>query len=143
MSTYKVREVLDCLCEVIRDGYPFVDISEIAADDELPASLCIDAIASQYEVINYDDIDSCDLPDDDEPFTETFSAQDQCHEITFTYGEITTIYHAIMNALEYFKECEASPDYSRDIKSNIKSASVNCRNLQAKLIKIVNQFHPK
>lgn len=143
MAIYKVRELQDILCEISEDGYPYVEIREIEADNEFPTSLSFDAI-TPFESISYDIIESYDFePDEEFPLTETFNVQDRCHEIGFTYEEIATIHHALKNALEHFKNCESDPSYSKEVKRNIKASSVRCRNLEAKLTKFLNQLSPK
>ncbi len=142
MAIYKTRDLQDRLCEIAKDGYLYVDITEIDADDEFPTSLSFDALAP-YESTDYETVESLELDLEDEFPPVTFHATDLCHEIGFTYEEISTIHHAVVNALEYFKSCEKDPTYSKEVVRDIKSSAVKCRNLQAKLVKFLNQVSPK
>lgn len=142
MAIYKIREIQDRLCEISENGFPYVEINEMPADDEFPVSLSFEAI-TPYETINYEIVNSYDIkPGEDFP-PITFKLQDFCHEISFTFDEIITINHALKNVLEYFKDCENNPQYSKEIKRNIKASSVRCRNLQTKTTNFLNHFSPK
>lgn len=61
MAIYNLSEILDCIESMKRDGYEYLDISELPADGEIPEGLCIaaiiDANASEEEMI-----DSVELP---------------------------------------------------------------------------------
>ncbi len=132
MATYKTTDLMNLFSELLIDGHFTVNISEIEADDEYPASLhfevpCEDSYAC-------DSIDS--LPDGSKVTLDTGK---DC-VAAFTPVEISCLHHSVSNALEYYKECEKSPSYSRDEKSKIKSASVEARNMQAKLVKILKNY---
>ena len=137
MAIYKTRELQERLCELSEDGCPYVEISELEAAEGFPVALSFKAVTPD-EYIDYDIVSSCELPPEKDFFSFKLTPQDLCHEISFSYEELITIHHAVTNALEYFKECEKDPQTSKDVKRNIKSASVKCRNLQAKLIKFLS-----
>lgn len=44
MAIYNLSEILDCIESMKRDGYEYLDISELPADGEIPEGLCIAAI---------------------------------------------------------------------------------------------------
>lgn len=136
MATYKITELLKCLNEVITDGYEYVDILE--CEDN---SLSLSAYENTLESIDYENIPSCDLPDDYDVETTPciFNVNDLCGDILFTYRELFTIMYALDNSLEYFKECAKDPSCSKEEAAEIKESSVDCRNLQAKLAK----FHKR
>ena len=137
MAVYKIRELQNRLCEMSEDGYLYAELYELEADEELPAGLAFTAVTPD-ESIDYETVDACKPASDEDFFHDSFKVTDQCHEISFSYEEIATIHHALTNALEYFKECEKDPQYSSEVKKKIKTSSVKCRNLQAKLIKFLN-----
>lgn len=144
MTVYKIRELQDRLCEMSEDGYLYAELYELEADEdgELPAELSFTAVTPD-ESIDYEPVEACKLTSDEDLLHDSFKPTDRCHEISFSYEEIATIHHALTNALEYFKDCEKDPQYSSDVKKKIKSSSVKCRNLQAKLIKFLNNVVPK
>ena len=140
MAIYKISEVLDRLFEMRQDNILYADICEIDGDADFPTFLNFDAIISDYECVNYETIESYPDVSEHDLTHCTISPDDNCYELTFTYQDIFTLYHAVTNALEYFKDCEKDPSYSSDILRNIKSSSVKCRNMQAKLFQIVRRF---
>lgn len=142
MATYKTSELFNKLAQMINDGYEYVDISESDGDDEMPAILYFEAIVNDFARYNYESIDSHILPEDydvEAPISRTVNASDFCSGMVFTYKEIFALNHAVNNALEYFKECSKDPA-NKELLSEIKSASVDCRNLQAKFAKFLKRF---
>lgn len=139
MSIYKIRELQDRLCEMSEDGYLYAELYELEADEECPAGFAFSAVTPD-EFIDYETVSSCSPVSDEDFFHDSFKPTDQCHEISFTYEEIATLHHALTNALEYFKECEKDPQYSHEVKKDIKASSVKCRNLQARLRKFLNNL---
>lgn len=142
MAIYKTSELFNKLCEIISDGYDYVEISE-DSDSELPAltfSACEDLEYSE----DYEDIFSCELPKDYDVSNASHicNLNDFCSDLLFTYNEIFTIKHAIDNALEYFKECLEDKSLSREIKQEIDLSAVKCRNLQAKIAKFESKLKP-
>ena len=144
MATYKIYDLIEKLYEISADGYEYVDIFESECDDEYPASLSFSAISNDSLGIDYEEIESCEIPDnyDYEESTRKINSADFCLQLPFTYQEIFTIKHAVDNALEYFKECIENPEISKDIKTEIKTSSVSCRNLQAKINKFLSKLKP-
>jgi len=150
MATYKSTELLKMISEIVNDGYKYVDVSEWEGDkpddkdgeyDDLPTYLSFEAIDEDLAGIDYESVYSCDFPNESDIATpELFHGNDYCSSIAFTFDEIFTIKHALDNSLEYFKECANDPKVSKDILSEIKSASISCRNLQAKLAKLLKGF---
>ena len=142
MAIYKTSELFNKLAQMINDGYEYVDISESDGDDEMPSILCFEAIVNDFECCDYESLGSHILPEDydvEAPISRTINASDFCSGIIFTYKEIFALNHAVNNALEYFKECSKDPA-NKELLSEIKSASVNCRNLQAKFAKFLKRF---
>lgn len=136
MAVYFLCDVMDRITEIINDGALFADITELPGDDDGPTCLSFSAPDSDDEFceVDYESIDSIT---EDTPCTIGDKA---CY--AFTATELSTIHHALTNALEYFKECLANKDglYDRDTLDEIKSSSVSCRNLQAKVGKVLNGF---
>ena len=64
MATYKTIELINRLSELINSG-GYVDVSIIEADEDiLPESLHFDAIESDSCSVDYEEIDSVELPED-------------------------------------------------------------------------------
>ena len=139
MAAYNLFDLLNQITELINDGYSYAEISEHPSDDEFPASLSFSTLEGEFEGIEYDGVDS--LPDDyDYSHGANITADTPCFILTLR--ETSTTLHALDNALEYFKECSANKEklYNRDTLDQIKSSSVHCRNLQAKVRKFLNRF---
>lgn len=153
MAIYKSTELLKMISEIVNNGYKYVDVSELEGfspdpdDDEydefddLPSYLHFDVIEDDLTTSDYECVYSCKFPSEsDIVASEHFHGNDICSSIAFTFEEIFTIKHAIDNALEYFKECSKDTKTPKDILSEIKSSSISCRNLQAKLAKLLKGF---
>lgn len=136
MAIYKTIDLLNKLHEIIEDKYEYVDVMELDADDDTPEALAFDVFDDYDSSIDYEEVDSVDIPDDyDYSFHIHGKSDDNCYTISFTYEELFIISDAISDALEYYKKYISDPSCTRDERDNIKSFSVKCRNLQAKLAK--------
>lgn len=137
MAVYNLFDLLGQVTEMINDGYSYAEISEIPSDDDYPASLSFSSIEDADMSVGYDGVDS--LPDDYD-FTQKLSISLDAPCYALTFHEVETTLAALSNALEYFKECSANKDglYDRETLKQIKSDSVLCRNLQAKIRKFLN-----
>lgn len=134
MATYHLFDVMDHIMEIINDGIFFADITELPGDDESLPSLSFSAIDPDDEFceIDYEPVDS--IPEDSPCSIEG----KVCYGLTLK--ELATVHHALTNALEYFKECSADKSYDRATLDEIKTSSVECRNLQAKIGKFINRL---
>lgn len=153
MAIYKSDELLKMISEIVNDGYKYVDVSEMEGfepdpDDEdydefedLPTHLNFEVIEDDLVSNDYDCVYSCKFPSEsDIANPQRFHGNDYCSSISFTFDEIFTVKHAVDNSLEYFKECSKDPEISKEILAEIKSSSISCRNLQAKLVKFLKKF---
>lgn len=133
MAIYKTQDLLHKICEIIFDGYSFVDISELEKDDEFPTSLSFNACDRDCD-IDYESVESCELPDDfyANNHIQEINVNDFCGEMPFTYKELFALGNSIQNALEYGKERLQAKDCSKEERDAIKSSSVELRNLQAR-----------
>ena len=140
MAIYKTSELFNKLCEIISDGYDYVEINEDYGYN--PPELTFNACEDSNYSADYEEICACDLPDGYNASTASHicNLNDFCCDLPFTYSEIFTIKHAIDNALEYFKECLEDKTLSREIKQEIDLSAVRCRNLQAKIAKFVSKL---
>lgn len=138
MATYNLFTLLGQITEMINDGYSYAEILEISADDDFPDSLSFSADNGEFE-IDYDNVESLP-PDYDYSQGSKIAADTPCYVLTLQ--ETATVLHALDNALEYFKECSANKYglYDPDTLIHIKSSSVDCRNLQAKVRKFLNHI---
>lgn len=136
MATYFLCDILDRITEIINDGSLFADITELSDEDDPSTSLSFSALDPNdgFFEVDYETVDpiskdkSCIIGDK------------ACY--AFTLAELTTIHHALSNALEHFKGCLANKDnlYDRDTLDDIKSSSASCKDLQAKVGKILDSF---
>ncbi|WP_143318907.1 hypothetical protein [Clostridium sp. HBUAS56010] len=146
MAIYKSAELLKMISEIINEGYKYVDVNESEGfededGDGLPLGLSFEAIDEDLAGIDFECVNSCDFPTESDITTpEHFHADDFCGTISFTYGEILTIKQSLGNSLEYFKEISNDPETSKDMLSDVKTASITYRNLQAKLAKFLKGF---
>lgn len=132
MATYLIPELLSRLAEMTQDGYTFTELSEFPSDEDFPVSLHFDAIGD-LEVCDYEEVMSVDLDDFSEGRTVSYSVDAPCASLLFTYRELATIHHALMNALEYIKDESKKSTYSKDLIRDMKASSVEFRNLKAKI----------
>lgn len=132
MATYHLLDVMDHITGIINDGVFFADITEVPGDDECPAHLSFSTPDPEDESceIDYESVDSII---DNEPCS---IAGKVCYGLTLE--ELSTVHHALTNALEYFKECSADKSYDRKTLDEIKSSSIKCRNLQVKIGKFMD-----
>ena len=144
MAIYKTSDLLNMLSEIINDGYEYVEVMELDAEDDIPAALNFSAIDSDDCSIDYDNVESVEIPDDYDYVLRIHPQPDDiCHIINFTYEELFSIHHAINNALEYMKDCLKDPSCTREIRDEIKSSSIEWRNLQAKFAKFFKKIIPR
>ena len=111
MATYKTIELINRLSELINNGYEYVDLSIIEADEDLPEALRFDAIESDACSVDYEEIDSVEIPEDydyDNGYHKV-NGSDFCLTLPFTYDEIGALAHAVENALQFVKECSDDP----------------------------------
>lgn len=137
MATYKISDLHNRLCEMSVDGYEYVDIALLSADDDTPECLCFEAVEDSCGLVDYETVDSCELPEDYDIETSDhkFVLTDYCSRLPFTYQEIAVIRYAVESALKYSKTILDNPSESSETKKRVKQESVALRNLQAKLLK--------
>lgn len=139
MATYRISDLLVRLTEMVQDGYSFVDLEEIPADSDLPASLSFIG-TPECEGSDYEEVDSVDLKNLPSSITRQFSPNDLCGSMLFTFDELATLHYALDNAIDYFKKECSNPECSREEKDEIKTAIVDFRNLQPKFVRFQNRF---
>lgn len=139
MATYRISDLIVRLTEMSQDGYSFVNLEEIPAEDDLPACLSLNG-SPECEGNDYEEVDSVDLDNLPSMITRSFSPDDLCGSLLFTYEELDTLHHALNNAIEYFKEESSNPKYSREEKDEIKSDIIDFRNLQPKFVRFFNRL---
>lgn len=145
MALYNVKDLLSQLAQIASDGYEYVDIFESSGDEEAPDSIQFSALESGDFFVDYDSVDSVNVPEDYDFQTSPHSCSPDapCTELIFSYNEMFILKHAVDNALEYFKEEAANPEYSRKIRDQIKSSSIDIRNIQAKLNQLISHLEVK
>jgi len=138
MALYNLFDVLDTVSCIINDGFMYADISELPEDDDCPNSLYF-SVPNPDDLtwsIDYEGIDS--LPEEYDISKVTINVDNACFALSLK--ELSTVHHALTNALEYFKECAADKSCEREIRDEIKKSSIDCRNLQAKIDKILKRY---
>ena len=132
MATYNISDLLSRLAEIKQDGYSFVDIYELPADDEYPESLHFDAVDG-FDSADYEEIESVD-PDNLPTHTKHhISADDLCGLLLFTYEELGLIENALTNTLQFIKQQSKANTYTSEEKREMKKDAIEFRNLKAKL----------
>lgn len=132
MAIYKTRDLLLKLHEVIQDGYPYVNVYE--SDDPTEKYLGFEAV-NDFELIDYENVESCGMPEDPSFERYTIGPDEMCCDLTFTYAELYALYHALNNALLNGKNDLNDKSMPRDLVDDLKSSMVEWRNLQAKFAK--------
>ena len=132
MATYNISELLSRLAEIKQDGYSFVDISELSADDEYPESLHFDAV-DEFDPVDYEEVESVD-PNNLPTHTKSrHSVDDLCGSLLFTYKELGLIENALSNTLQLINQELKDNSHTSEEKREIKKDAIEFRNLQAKL----------
>lgn len=132
MATYNISDLLSRLAEIKQDGYSFVDIYELPADDEYPESLHFDAV-DDFDHADYEEVESVD-PDNLPTHTKRrIAADDLCGLLLFTYKELGLIENALENTLQFIKQESKDNTHTFEEKHKMKKDAIEFRNLQAKL----------
>lgn len=139
MATYRISDLIVRLTEMLQDGYSFVNLEEIPAEDDLPACLSFEGLP-EFEGNNYEEVDSVDLDNLPSRIIRSFSPDDLCGSMLFTYNELATLHYALDNAIDYFKKEKENPEYSREEKDEIKTGIIDFRNLQPKFVRFFNRL---
>ena len=63
MYVYKISELLNNLSNAQKDGFEYVNLSILEAEDDMSETLCLDYVDS-YDSSEEDMIDAITLPDD-------------------------------------------------------------------------------
>lgn len=142
MATYKTTELINRLSELINDGYEYVDVSIMEEDEDFPESLHFDALESNTCSVDYEEVESIEIPEDYdyENGYHKVTGTDFCLTLPFTYNEIGSLAHAVDNALLLVKECASDPSYTKEEIADMKDAAIQWRNLQAKFAKFHKRF---
>lgn len=142
MATYKTLELINRLSELINDGYEYIDVNILEADEDFPESLHFDALESNSCSADYEEIESVEIPEDYnyENNYHKVTGTDFCFTLPFTYNEISSLAHAVDNALQLVKECANDPSYTTEDIKDMKNAAIQWRNLQAKFVKFYKCF---
>ena len=114
MAVYHLFDIMDRIMEIINDGMFFANITELSGDDEFLTSLSVTR-------------DTCCTIEDK-----------VCYGLTLE--ELSTVHHALTNALEFFKICSSDKSYDSETLDDINASSIECRNLQAKIGKFISSL---
>ncbi len=63
MATYRISELIKHLASIMNDGFEYVQISELEADEDLPICLSFEAIESSCCGIGYEEVNSVEVPE--------------------------------------------------------------------------------
>lgn len=137
MALYNIAELINQLSILQNDGYIYADIIEID-DDELPDALSFCAYdATEQCNIDYDEISAIS----DDANLSKVSIDSSWNIVPLSINELSVAENAIKNSLDYFKKDPEVNQLSRDDKERLKSLSMEMRNLQAKIIKIMKRYN--
>lgn len=133
MAVYHLFDIMDRIMEIINDGMFFANITELSGDDEFLTRLSFYAINPDEECeIDYEEVESVTR--------DTFCTIEDKVCYGLTLEELSTVHHALANALEFFKICSSDKSYDRETLDDIKASSIECRNLQAKIGKFISSL---
>lgn len=116
MAVYFLCDIMDRITEIVNDGALFADITELPRDEDSPACLSFSAPDPDDECceVDYETVDSVS---DDDPCTIGDKA---CY--AFTAMELSTIHHALTNALEISRNAlKTKMVYMTEIRLTISS----------------------
>lgn len=141
MAIYKVSDLLNRLEKIAIEGYEFVDIHELEADDEFPAALLVNAIEDFDFSSEDEEISSVEIPKDYDfySFNRIHQSDETCRTISFTYKEISSLSHAVNNAINFSKQLLDDPE-NKSLRNEIKKSASEWRNLQAKFTKFFKRI---
>lgn len=143
MTAYKTVDLINKLSELINDGFEYVSVCIIDADDECLESLMFEAIESPVSSIDFEDVEQVEVPEDydyEEVVSHKVKGTDTCLTLPFTYQELADLSYAVDVALDYTKECSKNPSCSREEREDMKISGIHWRNLQAKFAKFNKRF---
>ncbi len=130
MADYSIHEVFNRVCEIINDGYHYVNIMELESDDDFPASLEFSAYDPEHECsIDYDPVDALESS---ELFQDGTIHADE-FLIGITSKEANLLKVALEVTLSTYKKILSDSSTEKSQKDKIKSISVDLRNMQARI----------
>lgn len=119
MITVNVIELFVKSAELLADGFLQVELSEIDADDEYPASLSFDAVdGSPCDHVDYESIDDCSKS---ESFELSFKS-DSIAPYPITFNDLRLMSHAFHNAIENCITSLEDVTISTDLRGEITSS---------------------
>lgn len=128
MANYNLTDILSRLSEILNDGYFVSDIS-INSEDKDDESMSFYTPDYGYEpVYSLGNAQNSIAIGPDTP----------CYVVSIS--ELATIVHAFSNALEYIKEQSKDRSYDATTRNEMKSASIDMRNLMVKYERILRLF---
>ena len=134
MAIYKTSELFNKLCEIINDGYEYIDVDELSSNNsEEPTELYFEAQSSEYGAIDYESVESCSLPENYAIDNSSYIMEqdDFCSRIAFTYHEIFVLMHAVDITLHYLEEISKNST-DKTFRSDVEQYSIDFHNLQTK-----------
>ena len=137
MAVYKISDILLKLGEMIEDGHAFVDLDEYPEEDDSPALLSfnvpVECERPEFDVSDYESIDSCNPDDPVSNETIAVSQDGLCPNMLFSYNEISTLELSLKNSIEYLQNFIDSPNCTRDEKDHYRPVIIAFRNLLPKI----------
>lgn len=115
MAAYKIIDLYNQLHEIASDGFEYVEISQLEADEDFPESLSFCAVETYYSgVDDYDRVDSCELPEDyDVADCSIFNP------VPFSVADFELIKSSLNDSVAYCKKQLDSVTISADERSSI------------------------
>lgn len=128
MANYNLTDILSRLSEILNDGYFVSDIS-INFEDEDDENMSFYTPEYEYEPVYSLGNAQSSIP---------IGSDTPCCVVSMS--ELATIVHAFSNALEYIKEQSKDKSYDAATRNEMKSASIDMRNLIVKYERILRLF---
>lgn len=124
MAVYCVKDLLDRLHELFRQGCEYAELSE---NQDNSLSLC--GMIDEHTNMDCQRVDSCSYGagNDDE------SDDDNCYEVQFTYDEIATIASALANMPSIYQKAISDESYDPREREAFQAMSDKMLDLKLKI----------
>lgn len=122
MAIYKISELAGTVRELIHCGYDYVNVCACEEAEDFPASLDFEGVHDLSTSEEIAELVSVEVPSNyiRGLSPSQLNADDVSSSLCFSFDELCVLMNAVDNALEYMKECVASPDCTKNEKDEIK-----------------------
>ena len=128
MAIYKTTELLETLTDFYASGAYLTDL-------DIDGEACLSLLG-----LLPDEVGIQDFADPVEGDIEVVIKSDQpCYGMIFSMDELVYLHQHLANALEYYKECLASDEYSDETKDDIRNTEAQARSMHSRLDRFLHQ----